>query len=211
MVKTRIVYASAILICLIACLAVVRAGKELQRVSTLNQAQNDLHWIGLALQAYDDEHGHYPPPVMQSSVGRGLHSWRSQIEPYLSHVVAPTDRTRSDQQKSRTDPRKPLIRSPYQFLAIVGSDGEWPVAGNRKSDHNLNRSETISVIGVRNSGIEWSESRDAKFSDGRLLEGEVPVDTSRDVFVLFANGTVQYYPDGLNEGVVSHTPPLRHR
>ena len=47
------------------------------------QCSNQMKQIGLAFQAYQDKHGHFPPAYTVDEEGRVLHCWRVLILPYI--------------------------------------------------------------------------------------------------------------------------------
>jgi hypothetical protein len=50
------------------------------------KCMNRLYAIGLAINRYADEHGHYPPAVVCDEHGMPMHSWRVLLLPYLSRL-----------------------------------------------------------------------------------------------------------------------------
>lgn len=55
------------------------------------QCLNNLRQIGLALAAYANDHGCYPPAYVADANGRPMHSWRVLILPYLDNQALYND------------------------------------------------------------------------------------------------------------------------
>lgn len=49
------------------------------------RCSNNLKLIGIALHAYRDDHGRFPPAFLADKAGNPAHSWRVLILPYLNH------------------------------------------------------------------------------------------------------------------------------
>lgn len=172
----------------------------------LKQTHHDLRWIGMALHRYHDEQGAFPPVVVRDGEGVAIHSWRSLIEPQMAAIVeTPDDFTSYEMSEpwnspgnSNTSSRHRFGSHPYQFLAIVGPQAAWRADGTRQlTEFTDGPRATVLVIGLRRTGVDWHEPRDAAF-DGNLihLDGR-PLDLTQDVFLLTADGMVRYHKDGL--------------
>jgi hypothetical protein len=61
----------------------VGAAESVRWAAVRARAINSLHAIGLALQAYEREHGRLPPAAIRDAAGRPLLSWRVLLLPYL--------------------------------------------------------------------------------------------------------------------------------
>ena len=187
---------------LIGVVALIAYGiQDIRRRLILVETHNDLKWIGLALHRYHDQHGHFPPVVELDHGGSPMHSWRAIIQPHLAAEVTTSDNFKAYDFKQRWDSRTNVDATlrhrfgdhRYQFLAVVGPHAAWSREGTRKmSEFKDGISETILVIGIRDTGIGWNEPRDAEFDGQTLTIGGRPLDASQLLFVLMADGSVRY-------------------
>ncbi len=60
--------------------------ESMKRQRNLVGCRNNAQKIALALQAYCDSYGTYPPPVVNDSTGKPLYSWRVLLLPFLGHA-----------------------------------------------------------------------------------------------------------------------------
>ena len=167
----------------------------------LVQTHQDLKWIGIALHRYHDEHGHFPPAVELDKSGSPMHSWRAIIQPHLAAHVKTSDNFHAYdfRQKWDSDINSDAVHRHrfgdhwYQFLAVVGPHAAWSLEGTRKrSDFKDGTSNTILLIGIRDTGIGWNEPRDAEFDSQTLTIDGRPLDVAQPCFVLFADGSVRF-------------------
>jgi prepilin-type processing-associated H-X9-DG protein len=180
-----------------------------------------LRRIGLALQEYHDIHGSFPPAFVADERGRPMHSWRVLIlEPWLetSLKIANID-YRWDEPWNSPQNRKlidewPTSR-PYgclyaetgpftNYVMITGaglfSDGPH---GSTRDDITDGLSQTIAVVEVRDSGIEWTEPRDLSFTD---FVAQVNADPAKSIssphiggaMVLMADGSTRFLGEDLS-------------
>ncbi len=166
----------------------------------LVQTHQDLKWIGIALHRYHDEHGHFPPVVELDQSGSPRHSWRAIIQPHLAAHVKTSDNFNAYdfRQKWDSDINSDAVQRHrfgdhwFQFLAVVGPHAAWSKEGTRKlSDITDGTSNTILVIGIRDTGIGWNEPRDAEYDGKRLTINGQPLKSPQNIFVLFADGSVR--------------------
>lgn len=140
------------------------------------QCKNNLKQILIALHAYHDANGAFPPAYVADKKGRPLYSWRVLILPYIDerplydkfHLDEPWDSPNNlplsqvpldvfhcpsdkDNQNAATT----------NYLAVVGPTAAWlgekPVS---KKDISDSLERTIHVAEVVNTGILWAEPRD---------------------------------------------------
>ena len=195
--------------------AVTLAGSgiaKLRHTLGLMQTHNDLKWIGMALHQYHEEHGYFPPAVVYDNLGVPIHSWRSLIERYMdTGADAGDDSFSYDLKEPWNSPANLAVAArdrfnnhPYQFLAVIGPHAAWVRHGSRQmSDFTDGSSNTLLLIGIRDSGIGWREPRDVVYNGTTLTIGEKPLQASRDVFVLLADGSVRYGGTGIPQDVLA--------
>lgn len=179
----------------------------LHRQMVLTGSNYHLRRIGLALHAYHDQYRSFPPVVTFGNNHSVSHSWRTLLEPFLAqhgphgqHFPLYNFAVLWYQQ---TDTTSPILGTfdyaPYQALAVVGPNAAWTVDRPRTiADFKDGSSNTILLIAVRNTGIKWRQPQDIVVKGASLFIGDQPIDLSADVFVLMADGTANYYAEGLD-------------
>jgi hypothetical protein len=143
------------------------------------QCKSNMHNIGLALHAYHEAHGHYPPAYIADANGKPMHSWRVLILPYLNQQPL-FDAYRMDEPWDGPNNSKlqkwmpPVYRCPSDkpvtncssYLAVVGMETAWPndqFVSNADFKNGDGAANTIQIVESSNSGINWMEPRDLDF------------------------------------------------
>lgn len=141
--------------------------------------KNNLHRLVVALMQYEHTHGHLPPAVTRDAQGRPMHSWRVYLLPYLEQMemyrAYRFDEPWYSPHNRRFAQRMPeAFRCPdslagenqTSYVAIVGDRAAWPADGTLKlSDIKDPAAETILLVEVADSGINWLEPRDLPFDE----------------------------------------------
>jgi len=191
-----------------------------------SQCRNNLKQIGLALMNYHDTFGSFPSAYIPDAEGHPNHSWRTLILVWLDQGPLYTkyrfdeawdgpnnQELRSHNISVLNCPSDPTIRAGRtNYVAVVGPNTAWPGARttNLKDSFPDGAENTILVVEVADSGIDWIEPRDLNFDDmsfqlnaaardsissQHLSKGSWP--WSRDVHIvnaLFADGHVEKLP-----------------
>ena len=144
------------------------------------QCRNNLKMIGLALYAYHDAWGSFPPAFVAGKDGKPIYGWRTLILPYLDGLPIynaylfdePWDGPNNSilQEKmgmpvfecpSNSQP----FRGQTSYVAVVGPNTAWPGATPAKLDVDFpdGASKTILVVEFADSGIHWMEPSDLNF------------------------------------------------
>lgn len=145
-----------------------------------SQCLNNLKQIGLGLQTYADINGCFPPAYVADSEGRPMHSWRVLILPYIEHKPlyklydfndpwdGPRNRLLAKSiplcYQCPSDPALPGTAN-TSYVAITGPQTLW--AGDTAAefeDISDGTSNTLAVVEIAGSGINWMEPRDLPFS-----------------------------------------------
>ena len=145
-------------------------------VARASSCQNNLRFIGIALQSYHDDHGCFPPAYVADAAGRPMHSWRVLLLPYLEERAlfdrydlnepwnGPNNsKLISEIPKVYRCPSEQQPIGPFDtsYLAVVGTGtiwrGEKPVS---MSDVRDGSSNTLLLVESHGSGINWTEPRD---------------------------------------------------
>jgi hypothetical protein len=166
------------------------------------QTSNDLKWFGMAIHRYYKEHGSYPPATVQYENSALTHSWRSVLQHHLSKAVETKDDFDAYDFNEPWNSPANLDTAKnhrfgdhwYQFLAVTGPDTAW---GKKTSEITDGTANTVLVIGIRNSGVSWNEPKDFVFDGKNLTLDGQPIQLSKDVFVLQADTSVDYFADGI--------------
>lgn len=145
------------------------------------QCNNDLRGqIGPGLASFHDSQGSFPPAFIADEHGRPIHSWRTLVSPFADQIQfynrysfdEPWD---GDQNKEllKEFRGRPFV-SAYpedgtyaKYLAVVGPDAAWPGSRPAKLDEDFpdGAANTIIVVEVVNSGIQWTEPRDIQLAE----------------------------------------------
>lgn len=166
----------------------------------LMQTHNDFKWVVMALHRYHDKHSRFPPAVEFDEQGVPMHSWRTIIEPYLETSDSHFRLSSYDfKQRWNSEANQNSIHQhrfgdySFQLLAVVGPHAAWGADGpHEMKDFKDGTSNTVMVIGIRNSGIAWNEPQDAVFDGQDILVQGRPLEANQRIFALFADGTVRY-------------------
>ena len=152
-------------------LPAVQAAREAARRA---QCSNNLKQLGLAMHNYHDAYKSFPPAYIADENGTPMHSWRVLLLPYLEQSML---YEMYDFDEPWDGPNNsalaPLIARAYQcasdpnpgtetnYVMIVGpgtlSDG---TGTNGFRDITDGSSNTIMLVEVTGSGINWMEPRD---------------------------------------------------
>ncbi len=139
-------------------LPVRRSAREAARRA---QCTNSLKQIALALQAYREDQGVFPPATLVDTDGRPLHSWRTLILPYLLEeetLYRSIDLTKPWHDPANAKSLRTVVnayRCPASgsasnttnYLAIVGEDSFLnPTEPRAPSDISDAESSTLMVI-----------------------------------------------------------------
>jgi prepilin-type processing-associated H-X9-DG protein len=138
------------------------------------QSMNNVKQIALGLLNYETTNNGFPPQYTVDESGQPLHSWRTQILPYLeqSMLYDQIDQTQpwdGGNNVVATDTELAIFRSPRygdsgnltNYVAVTGEG--FLFNGNnrvRMSDVADGMSSTMFVIEIANSDIAWAEPRD---------------------------------------------------
>jgi len=161
-------------------LPAVQAAREAARRM---QASNHLQQLALAMQNYHDQYGVLPPAVVTDKNDKPLYSGRVLLlpslesqgiyaqfkkdEPWNSPANLPLT---SQALQCFTDPSVPKAQVPGQtdFLFVTGSGTALePLQGGGSrafSSISDGTSNTLYMVEVKNSGINWAEPRDVDIS-----------------------------------------------
>jgi Protein of unknown function (DUF1559) len=178
--------------------------------------ESNLVQIGLALRAYEADHGTLPPAFIPDAKGKPMHSWRILILPYLNeHGLY----SRYDFQKPWDDPVNAqlttLMPSVFgcpadadsrslgetSYMVITGSKTFFPDA----EPTSIGRAEddlttSILVVETQVTGITWMNPKDLKADRMQYVVNggfsqEMGSHHEAGAHVLLADGIVRFLSD----------------
>ncbi|HEV3257998.1 MAG TPA: DUF1559 domain-containing protein [Gemmataceae bacterium] len=161
--------------------SVVQVKTAEPRVSIMNQ----LKQIALALRAYHDQHGTFPPAAARNAKGKPLYSWRVLVLPYLGekylyaqfHRDEPWDSPHNKTLLGRVPPAYAptgLTVAPdasmtfYQVFVGPGAAFEGDKGLHLPADFPDGSADTILVAEARKP-VPWTEPADLAYAADRPL------------------------------------------
>ena len=157
--------------------AVASAPEATRRI----QCANQLKQLNLGLHNYQQANKCFPPAYTADTNGKPVHSWRALVMPFVEMRTIPffysfnepwdgPHNTRWHEYDypntffcpSDTTPGKPVVTT-TSYVAVVGQNAAWPGEKPMRFDELDRRGETantVMLIEVANSGINWTEPRD---------------------------------------------------
>jgi type II secretory pathway pseudopilin PulG len=196
-------------------LPAVQAAREAARRI---QCSNNLKQIGVAMHNYAQANNCFPPAYVADKNGKPLYSWRVLLLPYLSADPRYGD-YRLDEPWDSPNNRKisetaigvfqcltanhPASDCMTDYMMVVGphtiSDGPH---GRKFSEITDGLSNTIMIVEVADSGVNWAEPKDLKFNkiDFKINGPKKPGIGSHHpggVNVAMGDASVHYVPDSV--------------
>jgi hypothetical protein len=181
--------------------------------------QTNLERIGLALQAYQAEHGSYPPAYIPGPDGKPMHSWRVLILPFLGNEGQLVYQRYDFNQPWDSDhnmglaglmpdvyacPEHPdaLPNQETTYMVIVGPETMFPGSRSVSPDQiGDSLDQTIMVVETPQSGVHWLKPQDLEAArmafeiNGREETDPGSHHVGGGAHVLMADGTVVFLPD----------------
>lgn len=168
------------------------------------QSSNNLKQIALAMHNYHDVHGTFPPAVVTDADGKPLYSGRVLLLPYIEQVQlynafnkdepwnSPSNQALSQQMiKVFQDPASTSAipgQTDYVFVTGTGTMFEGDKA-TKMMEVTDGTSNTMMIVEMKGSGINWAEPRDLDLSNPTLLPpGNYPMGNN----TAFADGSVRF-------------------
>ncbi len=172
---------------------------------------NNLKQIGFALQNYETKYKSLPPAFIADAEGRPIHSWRALLLPFIGQDEL-AEAYKLDEPWDGPNNRKLAARMPGVFGCPSDGDhkgGETSYVvvrgpglvfdganGTKFSEITDGLRETIAVVEVAGSGINWLEPRDLDIGSMALAINSGPSSISShhpDITnVLFCNGSARF-------------------
>ena len=179
---------------------------------------NHLKQIALALHDYHQAYGCLPPAHTDGRNGKPMHSWRVLILPFLEHgdlyrqydFTQPWNSPKNSLLAKHIPPeyRCPAARGgnplATSYVAVVGAATAWP---GRKSvrfqDIKDGTSDTILLVEIADSDINWMEPRDIKFDQAIVgvnmdKHGGIGSHHHGGANVVLADSSSRFLPDSVS-------------
>jgi type II secretory pathway pseudopilin PulG len=208
-------FGAAVLVCggvLVALLLpAVQAAREAARRA---QSSNNLKQIGLALHNYHDAYGSFPPAIVADANGQPLYSGRVLLLPFIGEAdlyqqfdLSQAWDSPRNQRISETmlrvfvdpsSPGRPSGTTDYLFVTGTGTVFEADQSADIASITD-GTSNTLVLIEIRGSGIQWAEPRDLDLSQPAALP---PGNHPGINLAAFADGSVRSLPKSVNPTIV---------
>jgi hypothetical protein len=197
--------------------------------ATDRPCSDNLRKIALALQQYRRHFGSFPPAYVADKNGRPMHSWRVLILPFLEGRAV-YKQYKFNQPWDGPNNRRLLVFHPPEYtcpgdrdasrwsetsyVAVVGPGTAWPGSTGRKSDDlPENAGDTILLVEVAASDIQWMEPRDLTLEEAcRGVNRDPPCISSPhvrfgDYVQIESRGAQTAFVDGSVRFVPQDTPP----
>jgi hypothetical protein len=194
----------------------VGAAESVRWATVRIQGFNNLKQIGHAIQAYRDEHGHYPPAALRDKGGRPLLSWRVLLLPYLEDRQL-YEQFHRDEAWDGPHNKRLLERMPRTYAALPGNPtgepdttfyqvfvGKGTVWGGEpltpeRLDAAHGRANTILIVEA-GASVPWTKPADLPYAADRPLpplgdfyKKEDYVNPRGRFLALFADGSVRCF------------------
>ncbi len=212
------------LIVLVGCVSVIAAYLLWPTLEVLKvrrdkvACMNNLQKIALALNAYADEYGSYPPPAVLDEKGRPLHSWRVLI---LSELGYPGLYARYDFSQPwdsatnaalfatcPTEYVSPAVGDPSAsestYVLVTGQGTLFPKSGPLAPQDILDGPRnTLLVVEAKNTTHEWTKPIDIEFGKlnhqiGAAGPNTIGGDHTGGATAVFADGTPAWLPNDID-------------
>ncbi|HEX5102550.1 MAG TPA: DUF1559 domain-containing protein [Pirellulaceae bacterium] len=192
-------------------LPAVQAAREAARRA---QSSNNLKQIGIAMHNYHDVYNTFPPAVVTGANGQPLYSGRVLLLPFMEQsnlfeAWAKDKAWDSPENMALSQTAIKVFQDPsnantgnaaqtdYVFVTGTGTIFDPALGrGTRLQDITDGTSNTIMVIEMRGSGINWAEPRDIDMS------AAIPLPPSSH-----AGGNVVLFADGSVRNISTNVPP----
>ncbi|HEV3136667.1 MAG TPA: DUF1559 domain-containing protein [Pirellulales bacterium] len=184
---------------------------------------NNLKQLGIALHNYHDFYRSLPPAVVAGPDGKPMHSWRVLILPFVEDAGLKQLHTRYDFKEPWNGPHNIQLADKMpkvfacpndsnrqaSYLAVVGPETAWPgsngIAFRGISDGTAN---TLMLVEVAESGINWLEPRDLTFEQAaqgiNIPEAKLGISSHHQggAEFLFCDGSAHFLSDGIAPDVL---------
>jgi len=179
------------------------------RFTNENQEMNALKWIAIAMQSYEREHGHFPPPVVTDRTGRPLYSWRVALLPYLDekamherfHLDEPWD---SEHNRRFVQQMPDVYKSSgvdlpaghTRFLVLRGEGTVFPGGQQKISVRDIpdgTRDTVMAVTASPDAAVPWTKPQDIAFEPKKPTQNLANNQPGDNFSVIFCDGHGRWF------------------
>jgi len=180
--------------------------------------QNNLKQVAIALHNYVRANGSFPPAYVADKDGKPMHSWRVLILPFLEEAALYNEYDFSEPwdgpHNSRLTEKCPAVfrcpsasnqnPSATNYVAVVGDRAFWPGSKSVQfQDIKDGLSNTIMLVEVADSDINWMEPRDMAFEQAIVglnvdKRGGISSNHGYGADVAFGDGSIRELFDDLS-------------
>lgn len=192
-------------------LPAVQAAREAARRM---QSMNNLKQIALALQNYHDVYNAFPPAVVSDAAGKPLYSGRVLLLPFMEQKPlfdqfrldepwdSPNNRAISQTMiqtfRDPSSPPGPQGQTDYLFVTGQGTALE-PRPGAKMQDITDGTSNTMFIVEVKGSGVNWAQPQELDVSQPMKLP---PGNHPGGNLAAFVDGHTQMISNGTSPATV---------
>jgi prepilin-type processing-associated H-X9-DG protein len=193
----------------------IDVGVGIRTPARRNNCSSNLKQFGIALYNYHDTFNQFPPAYIADDNGRPMHSWRILLLPFFEEEGLKDLAKQYDfnepwdgPNNSKLADKMPAVfrcpsdeskRNEADYVAVVDPETAWPgTSGLSARQIHDGTSNTIMLVEVANSGINWLEPRDLTLGQamrGFNVAGIRPAISSKHsggANILFADGSVHF-------------------
>ena len=190
---------------------------SIRSVALQRRCAGNLRQLALALEAYEQDHGTYPPAFVVGPDGKPWHSWRVLVLPYLGaeqkqlydryDLAQPWDSKHNSRLFTSmpavfASPADPDAERMFEtsYVAVAGP-GMAMVGGRPTSSTQIadGLADTVLLVEVRGAGIGWTQPRDLDARTNPLRIGtDLGGNHKGGVNVVTADGQTHFLPDTLS-------------
>lgn len=189
---TRLVLLTVTATLLVGFLLLIPAVTTTRYWSRSNACHNNIKSVGLALEYYDELHGSLPQPA-EAVGGEQVHSWRTEILPYMEcesiyEQLKLDEPWNSRSNKLLTDAEIDILRCPScpaemsgltNYVSVVGARTFYPSSEVKALKDCVDDPATTLLIVERQPATPWAKPEDLSFDDViELLTANVDPDTN---------------------------------
>jgi prepilin-type processing-associated H-X9-DG protein len=191
--------------------------------SRRSSCMNNLRQFGIALHNYHDVYKTFPPAFVAGPDGKPMHTWRVLLLPFFEEQGLKELHSRYDFNEPWNGPHNielskripPVFCCPsaenhlFGYLAVAGPETVWPGSkGISLKAITDGRSQTIAVVEVADSGINWLEPRDLTFEQAaqgiNVSKAKLGISSHHPggANILFCDGSVHFLSNGISPDVL---------
>lgn len=202
---------------------------------------NNLKQLAIALHNYHDTYGSFPPPYVVDIDGRPIHSWRILILPSLGESElydqydfnepwnGPHNSMLADQMPTVFGCPDQQVwewhagvrrwkSSMTNYVALVGANAAFkPDTHRNLSDFKGGTADTLMLVEIGDSDINWMEPRDCNLDKTALVVAKVAhkmekaLSGEHGVHAMNVDGSIRFLPANTSPATISGLVSIDHK